>query len=105
MRLADLTTLRVGGPARHVVVAETEADLVAAVRDADATGTPALVVGGGSRIIVVVVGRRYLSGGGRAGEAKVHVTSQREISDGQTTISQKIRYLPIQIIMISIPIT
>ena len=28
------------------------------------------------------------SGGGRAGEAKVHVTSQRERSDGQTTISR-----------------
>jgi UDP-N-acetylmuramate dehydrogenase len=51
-RLADLTTLRVGGPARSVVEATTEADLVAAVRDADATGTPALVVAGGSNLLV-----------------------------------------------------
>ena len=51
-RLADLTTLRVGGPAREVVVAETEADLVSAVRDADAAGSPALVVAGGSNLVV-----------------------------------------------------
>ena len=51
-RLADLTTLRVGGPARSVVEATTEADLVAAVRGADATGTPALVVAGGSNLLV-----------------------------------------------------
>jgi UDP-N-acetylmuramate dehydrogenase len=51
-RLADLTTLRVGGPAREVVVADTEAALVEAVRSADASGTPALVVGGGSNLVV-----------------------------------------------------
>ena len=50
--LAELTTLRVGGPARTVVVAEDEAQLVAAVRAADATGTPALLVGGGSNLVV-----------------------------------------------------
>ncbi|MDA8435058.1 MAG: UDP-N-acetylmuramate dehydrogenase [Actinomycetales bacterium] len=50
--LADLTTLRVGGAAREVVVAEDEAALVYAVRRADATGTPALLVGGGSNLVV-----------------------------------------------------
>jgi UDP-N-acetylmuramate dehydrogenase len=50
--LADLTTLRVGGPAARVVVADDEAALVAAVRDADADGTPALVVAGGSNLLV-----------------------------------------------------
>ena len=50
--LADLTTLRVGGPAAEVVVAHDEAALVAAVREADASGTPALVVGGGSNLLV-----------------------------------------------------
>jgi UDP-N-acetylmuramate dehydrogenase len=54
--LADLTTLRVGGPARDVVVAEDEATLVAAVRTADATGTPALLVGGGSNLVVADAG-------------------------------------------------
>ncbi len=50
--LADLTTLRVGGPAREVVVAEDEATLLEAVRRADATGTPALLVAGGSNLVV-----------------------------------------------------
>jgi UDP-N-acetylmuramate dehydrogenase len=51
-RLADLTTLRVGGPAREVVTATTEEALVAAVRDADAAGMPVLLVGGGSNLVV-----------------------------------------------------
>ena len=50
--LAELTTLRVGGPARAVVTAETEADLIAAVADADAAGEPVLLVGGGSNLLV-----------------------------------------------------
>jgi UDP-N-acetylmuramate dehydrogenase len=54
--LADLTTLRVGGPARSVVVAEDEATLVAAVRAADATGVPALVIAGGSNLVVADAG-------------------------------------------------
>jgi UDP-N-acetylmuramate dehydrogenase len=35
MRLADLTTLRLGGPARAVIDATTEEHLVDAVRVAD----------------------------------------------------------------------
>ncbi|MBI1376999.1 MAG: UDP-N-acetylmuramate dehydrogenase [Frankiales bacterium] len=50
--LADLTTLRVGGPAREVVVAEDERSLVEAVAAADASGVPALVVAGGSNLVV-----------------------------------------------------
>jgi len=51
-RLADLTTLRLGGPAGHLVVATDEATLVAAVRDADAAGEPVLLVSGGSNLVV-----------------------------------------------------
>ena len=50
--LAELTTLRVGGPAGAVVVAEDEATLIDAVRTADASGTPALLVAGGSNLLV-----------------------------------------------------
>ena len=50
--LADLTTLRVGGPAGSVVEVHDEQALVHAVRAADATGVPALVVGGGSNLVV-----------------------------------------------------
>ncbi len=50
--LAGLTTLRVGGPAEHLVVARTTDDLVAAVRDCDRRGEPCLVLGGGSNILI-----------------------------------------------------
>lgn len=50
--LADLTTLRVGGPPRDLVVADDESTLIDAVRTADASGTPALVVAGGSNLLV-----------------------------------------------------
>lgn len=52
LTLAELTTLRVGGPARAVITVETEADLIAAVSDADAAGEPVLLVGGGSNLLV-----------------------------------------------------
>lgn len=50
--LSAHTTLRVGGPATEFVEARTEAELIAAVRDADAVGTPVLVLGGGSNLLV-----------------------------------------------------
>ena len=50
--LSGLTTLRIGGPARRVVVAETEEEIVSVVRDADAAGEPLLVMGGGSNLVV-----------------------------------------------------
>jgi UDP-N-acetylmuramate dehydrogenase len=52
VRLADYTTLRLGGPAACFVEAHTDEDLVAAVRDADAAGEPLLVLGGGSNLVV-----------------------------------------------------
>lgn len=51
MRLADLTTLRIGGEIRHYVEASDEASLVAAVRGADEAGEPLLVLGGGSNLV------------------------------------------------------
>ncbi|MGW6004154.1 UDP-N-acetylmuramate dehydrogenase [Oerskovia enterophila] len=50
--LADLTTLRVGGPADAYLEASTEAELVDAVRAADDAGEPLLVLGGGSNLLV-----------------------------------------------------
>lgn len=55
-RLADLTTLRVGGPARRLVEVDTEADFIAAVRAADDAGEPLLVLGGGSNVLVAEEG-------------------------------------------------
>ena len=50
--LAELTTLRLGGPARRLVHADNETALLDAVRDADRTGTPLLLVAGGSNLVV-----------------------------------------------------
>ena len=50
--LADYTTLRLGGPARRLVEAATEAETVAEVRAADERGEPLLVLGGGSNLVV-----------------------------------------------------
>ncbi|MDC4233578.1 UDP-N-acetylmuramate dehydrogenase [Actinomyces sp. B33] len=49
--LADLTTLRVGGPIGERVRAESLDALVAAVRRADDAGAPLLVLGGGSNLL------------------------------------------------------
>ncbi|WP_028643341.1 UDP-N-acetylmuramate dehydrogenase [Nocardioides sp. URHA0020] len=51
-RLADHTTLRLGGPAERWVRATTEAELTAALVDADTAGEPVLVLGGGSNLVV-----------------------------------------------------
>jgi UDP-N-acetylmuramate dehydrogenase len=51
-RLADLTTLRLGGPARELVHAGTEQQLVDAVRRADDAGVPLLLLAGGSNLVV-----------------------------------------------------
>jgi UDP-N-acetylmuramate dehydrogenase len=50
--LADLTTLRLGGPAAHVITASSADELVGAVRSADEVGEPVLIVGGGSNLVV-----------------------------------------------------
>jgi UDP-N-acetylmuramate dehydrogenase len=50
--LSGLTTLRLGGPARRLLVAETEAETLEAVRSVDAAGEPLLVLGGGSNVVV-----------------------------------------------------
>ena len=51
VRLADLTTLAVGGPVDRLVEVADAAELVAAVREADEAGRPLLVLGGGSNVV------------------------------------------------------
>ncbi|MEU7765988.1 UDP-N-acetylmuramate dehydrogenase [Nocardia sp. NPDC049190] len=51
VRLAELTTLRVGGPATVADCATTEA-LVATVRALDAAGVPVLLLAGGSNLLI-----------------------------------------------------
>ena len=52
MDLAELTTLRLGGPAPAVIEAATEDVLVDVVRIADEGGDPPLLVAGGSNLVV-----------------------------------------------------
>jgi UDP-N-acetylmuramate dehydrogenase len=55
-RLADLTTLHVGGPAQRLVTAISEAEIVAAVTAADANADPLLILGGGSNVLIADAG-------------------------------------------------
>jgi UDP-N-acetylmuramate dehydrogenase len=50
--LADYTTLGLGGPAGDFVSADTEPALIDAVRGADASGEPVLLIGGGSNLVI-----------------------------------------------------
>lgn len=55
-RLAEHTTLRLGGPAKAWVRATSEAELIEAVAAADAAGERLLVLGGGSNLVVADAG-------------------------------------------------
>jgi UDP-N-acetylmuramate dehydrogenase len=82
--LAPLTTLELGGPARHLVDAGDEATVIAALAWADARALPVLVLGGGSNLVVADQGfpglvvrmgtRGRVFAPGRGGE--VDVTAQ-----------------------------
>ena len=50
--IAPLTTLRLGGPARRLVTAESESELVEIVREVDRRGEKLLLIGGGSNLVV-----------------------------------------------------
>lgn len=50
--LAELTTARVGGPARRYIEARTEDEIIEAVGVADSAGEPLLIIGGGSNLII-----------------------------------------------------
>jgi UDP-N-acetylmuramate dehydrogenase len=50
--LSELTTLRLGGPARRLVEATTEEEIVEAVSGADSGREPLLVMAGGSNLVI-----------------------------------------------------
>lgn len=50
--LADFTSLRLGGPAARMVEGRSEAEIIAAVDAADASGEALLILGGGSNLVV-----------------------------------------------------
>ena len=49
--LSELTTLRLGGPARRVLTATSAEDIIDAVREVDAAGERLLILGGGSNLV------------------------------------------------------
>lgn len=51
-RLSDYTTLRLGGRAERLVIAEREADLEEVLRDAETAGGEVHLLGGGSNVVV-----------------------------------------------------
>ena len=53
--LAPFTTLELGGPARHLVVATDEETLLRALAWADRGGLPVTILGGGSNVVVAPV--------------------------------------------------
>lgn len=50
--LSSMTTLRVGGPARRYVVADTADEAIEVIADVDARGEKLLMIGGGSNLVV-----------------------------------------------------
>jgi len=56
--LAPYTTLRLGGPADHFFTADTDANLVAAIRDVEGHGDDLLILGGGSNVVIADEGYR-----------------------------------------------
>jgi UDP-N-acetylmuramate dehydrogenase len=50
--LSELTTLRLGGPARRIAQARSDDELLAAVRAADDAGEPLLLLAGASNVVV-----------------------------------------------------
>ena len=52
MKLADLTTLRVGGEAEHILAPADSRELVDVVREVWATGDDWLLLGGGSNVVI-----------------------------------------------------
>lgn len=56
VRLSDLTTLRLGGPAPDLITVTTAKEIADAVGSADRAGTGVLVLGGGSNLVVADAG-------------------------------------------------
>lgn len=85
VRLAPLTTLRIGGNARYFVRAETDAQVVEAVEFAKRDGLELFVLGRGSNVLisdrgfdglVLQVALRGISSSGAGADGRVELTAQ-----------------------------
>lgn len=82
--LAELTTLRLGGPAREIIRCEDTRTIVETILDLDARSEPVLVVGGGSNLVIgdagfdgtaVVLGSRRVEFGSGRESGRAHVVA------------------------------
>lgn len=87
--LRDHTTLRLGGPATNLITATTDDELIAAVTEADASGTPLLVLSGGSNLVVADAGfdGTVVRVATRGITADVDTTAPASASCGGVTVS------------------
>ncbi|MBT0566927.1 UDP-N-acetylmuramate dehydrogenase [Williamsia sp. CHRR-6] len=77
--LAELTTLRVGGPAHAVLRVRTSAELIDTITRLDDVGEPVLLVGGGSNLVV--------GDDGFAGTVVVLANSEISFGDNASDVS------------------
>jgi UDP-N-acetylmuramate dehydrogenase len=80
--LADYTTLGLGGPARSLVAASTESELITAVAAADAAAEPVLLIGGGSNLVIADEGFP-----GTVIHLNTRGVSYAEAGDGRTDVT------------------
>lgn len=85
--LADLTTLRVGGPARDIIEPASDDEMIDAVRTADADGVPVLILGGGSNLLVPDAGFDGIVVRDARRDAEADVSLQNDGACGGLTIT------------------
>lgn len=91
LRLAPMTTFRVGGPADFLVETRTSDEIVSAVRVARAHGMPITLLGGGSNVLVSDAGIRGLVIRPRGG-AIFELDEQHVRADAAVTINGLVRW-------------
>jgi UDP-N-acetylmuramate dehydrogenase len=90
--LAPFTTFRVGGPAEWLFDARSSAEILDALRLADAARVPVTMLGGGSNVLVSDAGVRGLVIRPRGGDV-VRIDSGRLRADAAVTINGLVRWL------------
>jgi UDP-N-acetylmuramate dehydrogenase len=90
--LAPFTTFRVGGPAEWLIEARSSAEILAALRLADAARVPITMLGGGSNVLVSDAGVRGLVIRPRGGDI-ARIDHRRVRADAAVTINGLVRWL------------
>ena len=91
VRLAPMTTFKVGGPAEWFVETQTEAEMIAAIKAAHESGTKITILGGGSNVLVGDRGVRGLVIRPRGGHVSA-VGDRLVRADAAVTINGLVRW-------------